>query len=111
MTLKEQRGRLSLRAMAKLIGIAPSYLSEIENGKKYPSFELLGILAKYYNMSVSDIYYVLIENKKQNSCIGCKHHIYMIDFNFNKDWMCSYICCKYNYKNINPSSPEDKNEQ
>lgn len=41
--------------MSKLLEISPSYLSEIENGKKQPSLELLEKYAKIYGIKLSSL--------------------------------------------------------
>lgn len=41
--------------MSELLEISPSYLSEIENGKKQPSLELLEKYAKIYGIKLSSL--------------------------------------------------------
>jgi transcriptional regulator with XRE-family HTH domain len=46
---------LKLGELAKLITISPSYLSEIENGKKKPSLELIEKYAEFFKIKPSAI--------------------------------------------------------
>lgn len=41
-----------------------------------------------------------------NPCIKCKHHVYLVNFNNEKEWECAYIKCKYGCVNVNPKEPE-----
>ncbi len=41
--------------LAKLLGISNSYLSELENGEKTPSLEILGKYAEIFKMPISSI--------------------------------------------------------
>lgn len=41
--------------MSSMLGISPSYLSEIENNKKQPSLELLEKYAKIYGIRLSSL--------------------------------------------------------
>ncbi len=54
--LREEQG-LSIRAIARQCGIAPSYLAKIENGYGVKSigFEILVKLSKFYGIPFSDI--------------------------------------------------------
>lgn len=51
---RQQQG-LSLQRLAKLSGLAVSYISEIESGKKYPKPEKLIQLARALNISFDDL--------------------------------------------------------
>ncbi|MCK0198974.1 helix-turn-helix domain-containing protein [Ancylobacter sp. 6x-1] len=51
---REHRG-LSARAVAEKIGIAPSFLSQIENGKREGSVETLKKIAKALGVTLDDI--------------------------------------------------------
>jgi DNA-binding XRE family transcriptional regulator len=51
---REQRG-LALGALAKEAGIAQSYLSEIENGRKRGSVRALAALAKVLRVDIEDL--------------------------------------------------------
>ncbi len=55
--LKDLRIRkgLTLRALAKEVGLSPAYLNQIENGVKIPSFKTLKKLASYYNLEVKEL--------------------------------------------------------
>ncbi len=44
-----------ISVLAKGIGISPSYISEIENGKKIPSMEILKKYADYFDTTISSI--------------------------------------------------------
>jgi len=46
---------IKAKDMAKLLNISPSYLSEIEKGKKDPSLNLIKKYAKMFNTSPSTI--------------------------------------------------------
>lgn len=49
--------KLSLNQLAKLAGIAPSYLSDLENNKCInPSMEKLGKLSEVLNVKIEDFY-------------------------------------------------------
>src|SRR5260370_7882776 len=55
--LRELRDKadLSLRELAKRIGISPPFLSDIELGRRFPSEEILGKLARALNVSLADL--------------------------------------------------------
>ena len=65
--LKDLRLRkgLTLRALAKEVGISPAYLNQIENGVKIPSFKTLKKLASYYGLEVKDL--VVAEKERKYS--------------------------------------------
>ena len=46
---------LSLRDLAKLIDIAPSYLSDIENDRRVPSEEIIHNIAQALDMDADDL--------------------------------------------------------
>ncbi len=56
-TLKKLRGIYGLKAseMSAKLGISPSYLSEIENGKKKPTLELLEKYADIFDIKLSSL--------------------------------------------------------
>ena len=56
-TLKRTRNIYGMTAskMSTELGISPSYLSEIENGKKQPSLELLEKYSKIYGIKLSSL--------------------------------------------------------
>jgi len=56
-TLKRTRNIYGMTAsqMSKRLGISASYLSEIENGKKQPSVELLQKYADIYGIKLSSL--------------------------------------------------------
>ena len=55
--LRELRDRadLSLRELAKRIGISSAFLSDIELGRRFPSEEILGKLAGALNVAPEDL--------------------------------------------------------
>jgi transcriptional regulator with XRE-family HTH domain len=55
--LREARvaGDLSLRDLAKKLSITPSYISDIENDRRVPSEEVLGELAKFFDLSFDNL--------------------------------------------------------
>ena len=62
--------------MAKKLNISQSFLSEVENGKKNPTLELLKQYSKVFNIKVSTI--VLLSEsleKDRNSKKNIKHNI------------------------------------
>jgi transcriptional regulator with XRE-family HTH domain len=54
--LRNEKGK-SLGQMARDVGAGRSHLSKIENGKRFPGFELLFRLAKYFNCKIEDLFY------------------------------------------------------
>jgi len=46
---------LSLRELAKKVGISSPFLSDIELGRRFPSEEILGKLARALNVSLEDL--------------------------------------------------------
>jgi transcriptional regulator with XRE-family HTH domain len=46
---------LSLRDLAKKLSVTASYLSDIENDRRVPSEEVLGELAKVFNLKLDDL--------------------------------------------------------
>lgn len=59
----------SLRENARLIGISPSYLSDILNGKKGCSFEVINKIIKLYKVEVEEkhtIRYKVIQEKEDS---------------------------------------------
>ena len=46
---------LSLRELAKSIGISPPFISDIELGRRFPSEEILKKLARALNVSLEDL--------------------------------------------------------
>ncbi|QJW92478.1 helix-turn-helix transcriptional regulator (plasmid) [Spirosoma taeanense] len=46
----------SQKELAELCGITPTYLSQIEKGKKRPSYSLLEKLCKYLKVEQKDLY-------------------------------------------------------
>lgn len=55
--LQEKRGAagFKLREFAKMIGIAPSYLSDIENDRRVPSEEILKKVAQALGLNLSEL--------------------------------------------------------
>ena len=70
-TLKRLRNIYGMKAkdMCAELGISASYLSEIENGKKQPSLELLGKYADIFGLEVSSIV-LLSENLERAKARG-----------------------------------------
>jgi len=46
---------LNIKTFANGIGISPGFISDIENGNKNPSMELINKYAEYFNLNVSSI--------------------------------------------------------
>ena len=57
---------LSIKDFADLISVSPSYVSEIESGKKKPSFDMLSKYSKALGMRQADIMYLLEEKDEKN---------------------------------------------
>ncbi|MEO9625344.1 MAG: helix-turn-helix transcriptional regulator [Qipengyuania citrea] len=64
--LVRQYHRLNQVEMAKRLDISPSYLSEIEKGKKTPSFELLEKYASLIGIPVSSLVFLAEELEADN---------------------------------------------
>ncbi len=60
--LRTDRG-LSLKDLSKKTGLSPSYLNEIEKGKKYPKTEKILLLAQALNEKIEDL--ISLELKKE----------------------------------------------
>lgn len=58
--LREERTRagLSLRGAARELGVSPSFVSQIENGKSQPSVATLYALARLLNVSIDELFAV-----------------------------------------------------
>ncbi|WP_235529120.1 helix-turn-helix domain-containing protein [Phycicoccus sp. Root101] len=58
--LREERTRagLSLRGAARELGVSPSFVSQIENGKSQPSVATLYSLARLLNVSIDELFAV-----------------------------------------------------
>jgi transcriptional regulator with XRE-family HTH domain len=54
-SLRNEKG-LSLVITSKQLGISPTYLNEIEKGKKVPADELLRGIANYYDIPETDLF-------------------------------------------------------
>lgn len=52
---RRERG-LAQKELAKLIGITPTYMSQIEKGKKMPSYPLLGKICTALNIQETNLY-------------------------------------------------------
>jgi transcriptional regulator with XRE-family HTH domain len=46
---------ISLRELARQLGITPPFLSDIELGKRYPSEPVMAKLAEFFKMSLDDL--------------------------------------------------------
>lgn len=53
-----------INELAQEIGLSPSYISEIENGRKTPSLETIEKYAKYFNTSRGAIMFFADDIKK-----------------------------------------------
>lgn len=53
--LRNKQG-LSLVQLSKQLGISPTYLNEIEKGKKVPADELLREIASYHHVPEADLF-------------------------------------------------------
>ena len=55
--LRELRDKadLSLRELAKIIGVSPPFISDIELGRRFPSEEILKKLARALDVSLEDL--------------------------------------------------------
>lgn len=71
--------------LAEKLGISASYLSEIENGKKKPSFELLNKYSEVFNMRPSTILFFSEElnNSIPKDCIKDKMRNYILKLMLN----------------------------
>ncbi len=56
-TVKELR-TISLREMARKLSVSPSYLLDVENGKRVPSYALYERMLREYGEGVKDRYEV-----------------------------------------------------
>lgn len=56
--------------LAKALDISPSYISEIESGKKTPSLDILKKYATHFNTSVSSIMFFSEDIERDNSSLG-----------------------------------------
>ena len=65
--LVRQYHRLNQMEMAKRLEISPSYLSEIEKGKKSPSLELLEKYAALVGVPVSSLVFLAEELKGEST--------------------------------------------
>lgn len=67
--------------MSNLLDISPSYLSEIENGKKQPSLDLLQRYANVFGVKVSSLILLSekIENVEENQQVVKKMMKYLIE--------------------------------
>lgn len=61
-SLREEKG-LSLKDLSKITGLSPSYLNEIEKGKKYPKTEKIILLANALNEKFENL--ISLELKKE----------------------------------------------
>lgn len=57
--------KIKQKDFADKVGIAPSYISEIENGKKEPSLEIISKYSEEFNIPVSSI--LLFSEKIDNN--------------------------------------------
>lgn len=66
--VKEYRGKKSLKKLADEIGISAPYLSDIENGNRFPSKEKLDKLVYVFNLKgkEKDQFYDLVAKESPN---------------------------------------------
>lgn len=55
--LKKLRGDKSIVEVANAIGVAPSTISMYENGERVPRDSIKIKLAKYYNLSIEELFF------------------------------------------------------
>ena len=60
--LRQERD-LSLKALAKKTGLSPSYINEIEKGKKYPKSDKIRLLSQTLNVSYDDLTSIKLKNE------------------------------------------------
>lgn len=61
--------------MAKMLNISQSFLSEIENGKKNPTLELLNKYSEVFKIKVSTIVLLSESLEEDNSKKDIKHNV------------------------------------
>jgi len=64
--LRERRG-LSARALSRLAGVSPSYVSKLEAGEIEPSVKIFASLALALGMSSSEIVYCVASEAARSS--------------------------------------------
>ena len=67
--LVRQYHRLNQVEMAKRLDVSPSYLSEIEKGRKTPSFELLENYASLIGIPVSSLVFLAEELEAESGTV------------------------------------------
>ncbi|ABJ76330.1 MULTISPECIES: helix-turn-helix transcriptional regulator [Leptospira] len=73
---------LKAKDLAEKLSISPSYLSEIENGKKEPTLELLNKYSVVFNMPVSSIFLLSEGTEKQSDKKSFKGSLSKLIINF-----------------------------
>ena len=63
---------LSAKEVSDSIGISPSFLSEVESGKKTPTLETLEKLSALYEIRVSTLLYIAEEIKDDSVTSGIR---------------------------------------
>ena len=54
--IREARiGRFTLREFARLLGVSPTHLSDVENNRRVPSEELLSKIASHLNLNLDQL--------------------------------------------------------
>lgn len=64
---------VSQQKLADMFGIYPSFISDLENGKKSPSMEMLGRYAKVFSIPISSIF-LTAENLNKETVESTGHH-------------------------------------
>jgi transcriptional regulator with XRE-family HTH domain len=64
---------LSLSELAKSLSISPSYLSEIENGKKQPTLDFIKNFSAHFNIRPSTILFFIEEFDNKTSSKSMKN--------------------------------------
>lgn len=73
---------IKAKDMAKLLGISPSYLSEIENGKKEPSLSLIKKYADIFNTTPSSILFFSEKISDNDNSLKFKKLLAKMTINF-----------------------------
>ena len=66
--VKKYRGKKTLKELGNEIGITPAYLSDIENGNRFPSKDKLDKFVKIFNLNneEKDKFYDLVATESPN---------------------------------------------
>ena len=82
--------RLTQRELSSQLNICRSYISEIESGKKIPSFEVLTKYSIAFDLPLS-VVLLFAENWEQKNTLkgNLKHKLTKVALSF-LDWVCKY---------------------